>query len=146
MKMRLLALLPAALLLAACNKEAPTEPAKPAETAPKPEVKIAGIKPVDVPAGFGYPGSRDEFQAWADTWQIDNITTAAWNLWAGMTSNSGQSWNGTELPVWDTWCGNEEVFTTKGCVTLDRPARAFQKPKQIGHTALRAGKAVPSDT
>lgn len=147
MKMRLLALLPAALLFAACNQEAPAEPAKPVtETAPKPEAAIAGIKPVDVPAGFGYPGNRDEFQAWADTWQIDNITTAAWNLWAGMTSDSGQTWNGTALPVWDTWCGNEEVFTATGCTTLERPARAFQKPKQIGHTALRAGKALPSDT
>lgn len=147
MKMRLLALMSGALLLSACGKEAPpVEPAQPAETAPKPAVPVAGITPVDVPAGYGYPGSRDEFQAWADTWQIDNITTAAWNLWAGMTSDSGQTWNGTDLPVWDTWCGNEEVFSAQGCNALDRPAHAFRRPAQIAHTALKTGAAVASDT
>ncbi len=88
MKMRLLALLPAALLLAACNREAPPAPA-PTPDPPAPAPVAAGIKPVDVPAGFGYPGDRSEFQLWADEWKIEEITTAAWNLWAGMTSDSG---------------------------------------------------------
>ena len=145
MKLRALALVSSALLLSACTgREAAPEGAnKPAETTPAPS---AGIKPVDVPAGFGYPGSRDEFQAWADTWQIDAITTAAWNLWAGMTSDSGQTWNGATLPVWETWCGNEEVFSAKGCSGLERPARRFMRPRQLGHTARLLGKALPSDT
>jgi hypothetical protein len=146
MKMRLLALLPAALLLAACNKEAPpAEPVAPAETAPKPEVAVAGIMPVDIPAGYGYPGNRDEFQAWADTWQIGNITTAAWNLWAGMTSASGQSWDGSSLPVWETWCGNEEVFSANGCSALGRPARKFKLATQLSHAARKAGLPLPAD-
>ena len=147
MKMRLLALLPAALLLAACNPKAPpADPAPPAEPAPKPAVEVAGITPVDIPAGFGYPGNRDEFQAWADTWQIDNITTASWNLWAGMTSDSGQRWNDSSLPVWETWCGNEEVFSAAGCNALGRPARAFQNATQIGHAARLAGLQTQPDT
>jgi hypothetical protein len=141
------ALLPAALLLlAACNKEAPpAEAPKPEAAVEKPKLEVAGIVPEDVPAGFGYPGDRNEFQSWADNWQIDNITTAAWNLWAGMTSDSGQQWNGSPLPVWETWCGNEEVFSATGCNALDRPARAFQLATQIGHSAAKAGKPVPSD-
>jgi len=147
MKLRLLALATSAVVLCACTgKEASPEASnKPAEVTPAPAAS-AGIKPVDVPAGFGYPGSRDEFQAWADTWKIDAITTAAWNLWAGMTSASGQSWNGAELPVWETWCGNEEVFSVKGCSALNRPSRKFQRPRQIGHTARLLGKSLPSDT
>lgn len=144
MKMRILALMSGALLLSACGKEAPpVEPAKPVEPAPK--VEIAGIKPVDIPSGFGYPGSRDEFQAWADAWQIDNITTSAWNLWAGMTSDSGQHWNGSTLPVWDTWCGNEEVFSAKGCNALGRPAHKFKIATQLGHSARKAGLPLPAD-
>lgn len=149
MKLRMLALVSSALLLSACTgREATPEPSsKPTEASPPPTAS-AGIKPVDVPMGFGYPGSRDEFQAWADTWQIDKITTTAWNLWAGMTSDSGQSWNGQALPVWETWCGNEEVFSVKGCseVNRSRPSRKFQRPHQLGHTARLLGKSLPSDT
>ena len=63
MKMRLLALLPAAFLLASCNKETPPPAVseKPADTAPAPTA--SAVKPVDVPAGYGYPGNRAEFQA-----------------------------------------------------------------------------------
>ena len=149
MKMRLLALMSTALLLAACNQAPPTEPAKPAEPAPKPDAATAGIvKPVDIPAGYGYPGNRAEFQAWADTWQIDNITTAAWNLWAGMTSDSGQTWEGSNLPVWETWCGISETFSAAGCTAtgMTRPSRGFQPARQIAHTARKAGLQLPADT
>lgn len=147
MKMRLLALLPAAFLLASCNKETPTPAVseKPADTAPAPTA--SAVKPVDVPAGYGYPGNRAEFQAWADTWQIDNITTAAWNLWAGMTSDSGQMWEGANLPVWETWCGISETFSKEGCVAgMTRPSRAFQAASQIAHGARKAGLQLPADT
>ncbi len=140
------ALLPAALLLAACNKEAPppAAPETPAAAAPAP---VAPVKPVDIPAGYGYPGNRDEFQAWADTWQIDNITTAAWNLWAGMTSDSGQVWEGANLPVWETWCGISEAFSKEGCAAgLTRPSRGFQPASQIGHGARKAGLQIAADT
>ncbi len=149
MKTRLLALSTAALLLAACNQETPPPPqpapAEPAVTA-APAPAVEGVKPVDVPAGYGYPGNRDEFQAWADAWKIDQITTAAWNLWAGMTSDSGQKWNGAVLPVWETWCGTEEVFSPAGCQAMGRPAHGFMRPHQIGHMARLKGAAVPTDT
>jgi hypothetical protein len=154
MKMRTLTLLSAAVLLAACNQQSPpSESAAPAETASlaaepasTPAVETSGIIPVDIPGGFGYPGDRDTFQTWADTWQIDNITATAWNLWAGMTSDSGQTYNGVALPVWETWCGNEEVFSAAGCTAADRPARAFQMASQIGHAARIAGTQAAADT
>ena len=155
MKLRLLALLSGALLLSACGKSAaPTatdDLAKPGDGAkPTPAAEAStGIKAVDVPAGYGYPGDRALFQSWADNWQIQNITAAAWDLWGGMTSDSGQKWNGTALPVWDTWCGTEEVFSAEGCAQGKARARLshpFRRPAQIGHTALLKGAAVPSDT
>ncbi|WP_395788564.1 hypothetical protein [Aquimonas sp.] len=150
MKTRLLALLPAALMLAACTAETPPPPAAPAPTpAPAPPTAPppppAGIVAKDIPPGFGYPGDRAEFQSWADDWQIGNIQTAAWNLWAGMTSDSGQQWNGSSLPIWETWCGDAEVFSSTGCGSLARPPRGFELASQIGHAALKAGAPVPSD-
>lgn len=105
----------------------------------------AGITPVDVPAGYGYPGDRAQMQSWADDWRISDITTSAWDLWGGLTSDSGQSWNGSHLPVWETWCGSEEAFA-HGCKALSRPARAFKRPTQIGHTARRKGLTAKADT
>lgn len=144
MKMRTIALMSAAMALAACNQPAPSESSAVVEAAPDPV--SAAIVPTDVPAGYGYPGDRDTFQAWANTWQIDNITNSAWNLWAGMTSASGQSWNGSPLPVWETWCGNEEVFSVTGCNSLSRPARGLQIASQLGHAARAAGVIAPADT
>jgi hypothetical protein len=148
--MLLLSLLPC---LAACRSEAPPQPgpstptAPPTTVAPTPVTPPApsGLRPVDIPAGFGYPGNREEFQTWADEWQIDKITATAWDLWAGMTQDSGQSWNGSALPIWETWCGNEEVFSAAGCSSSERPARAFQAASQIGHSAQKAGAPTPSD-
>lgn len=146
MKSRLLALLPAALMLAACNQGAapPAEAPRPADPPAAPEV--AGIRPVDIGAGYGYPGSRDEFQRWADDWQIDKITATAWDLWAGMTADSGQTWNGAALPVWETWCGIEETFSEKGCDTLARPSRGYIVPHQLAHAVRHTGKPAPGDT
>ena len=70
----------------------------------------ANITPADIPPGYGYPGDRAAIQASADTWKIDQITQHTWDMWAGMTADSGQSYNGSKLPYWDTWCGTEEVF------------------------------------
>jgi len=147
MKRNTVVLAAGALMLASCSKQAPApQPAPEAAPPPPPAVAAAPtITPVDVPAGYGYPGNRTEFQAWADTWQINNITTAAWNLWAGMTSDSGQKWNGAVLPVWETWCGTEEVFSATGCTTLSKPGRRFERPHQFGHVAKLLGKAVKND-
>lgn len=145
MKSHRFLLLGTALLACACEPKTPSGETPAPNPAPPPATS-AGIKPVDIPAGYGYPGNRDEFQGWADDWKIDNITTTAWDLWAGMTSDSGQSWNGGKLPVWETWCGNEEVFSAAGCKEgLGRPARAFQRASQITHSAKLMGVKVPSD-
>lgn len=95
------------------------------------------IQPVDVPnIGFGYPGNRDEIQDWADKWEIGKITRNSWDLWAGMTAGSGQRFDGAELPIWETWCGTNEVFDKK-CAGLTRPARGFVNASQLSHNAPR---------
>lgn len=150
MKSQVLAPLVAALLLCACNREEPAaEPAPVVEKAAAPAAGTGTITPVDIPAGYGYPGDRATFQGWADSWNIDAITASAWDLWAGMTSDSGQVYEGAALPVWETWCGTEEAFAPGGCTTMTRPARAFERPAQIHHMHRLRGLAAadaPADT
>lgn len=120
-----------------------------------PAALAAGVKAVDVPAGYGYPGDRKTLQQWADQWAIQKIGNHAWDLWAGMTADSGQSWNGAPLPVWDTWCGDEEAFSGT-CLTAERggPLHRFRIARQLSHVAkvnaLKSGSApaapVPNDT
>src|ERR1700751_3068194 len=112
-----------ALFAISCQQSPSNETPKTANVAtPTP---AAGITPADIPAGFGYPGDRNELQAWADRWQIDQITQHTWNLWAGMTADSGQSFNGSKLPYWETWCSDTEVFGS-GCANRTRPGRSLK--------------------
>lgn len=127
--------------LAGCRKgdKAPQPtPVTQADVRPAPTAAIP-IVAVDVPPGFNYPGLRAEIQAWADTWNTGKITPKAWDLWGGLTAGTGQRVDGAELPVWETWCGNEEVFT-KTCGAGVRPSRRFHNARQLGH----AGR--PNDT
>src|SRR5688572_7949559 len=38
------------------------------------------------------------------------IADHAWDLWLAMNAPSGQSYNGTELPVWETWYDSTTVY------------------------------------
>lgn len=109
-------------------------------------VVIDGIRPVDIPPGFGYPGDRHELQRWADQWEIDKITRHAWDLWAGMTSDSGQTWEDRPLPVWETWCGSEEAFSPHGCAASRPPTRSYRLASQLTHAHRHRRDAAPGDT
>ncbi len=90
------------------------------------------IKPVTIPTGYGFPGKRKTIQTWADKWNIKKITAKAWDLWGGMTANSGQTWQGSILPVWETWCGTTETFSQQ-CNILSAPSRDFVNASQLTH-------------
>jgi hypothetical protein len=141
---------------AGCKKgdgNPPPPPPPPADAGvdarPPAEVPIVAV---DIPPGFNYPGARDEIQGWADSWALSKITAKAWDLWGGMTSATEQRSGGVPLPVWETWCGNEEVFT-KACGggKRSRPLRSFRNAVQLTHFAKTTQNATqqaasPSDT
>lgn len=104
---------------------------------------IAPIAPVDVPPGFNYPGVRAEIETWADSWELAKITAKAWDLWAGLTSPTEQRADGVPLPVWETWCGSEEVFS-KTCGKALRPARRFKNAVQLGHSGTASDVRLAS--
>lgn len=132
------AALAAALAVTAtgCKKgNKPPPPPAPIDAAPIDAPPPAGVPilAVDIPPGFNYPGDRAEIQAWADTWSLSKITAKAWDLWGGMTSNTEQKSDGVLLPVWETWCGDDEVFG-KRCGKGLRPSRAFHNARQLAHS------------
>jgi hypothetical protein len=119
---------------------------------------MAQITPEPIPAGYGFPTPKAVIDHWVDTSDTAKIREHAWNLWAGMAANSGQSYDGQTLPIWETWYGTEEVFPptgTGGVATAaallkpDRaPPRAFISPNQFRHLARLKGLATangPSD-
>ena len=126
------------------SPQAPTPAGSPTPAA------SAGITPADIPPGFGYPGDRNQIQAWADAWEIDKITQHTWDMWAGMTADSGQTFNGGQLPYWETWCGTEEVFggtCGKSASPRARPGRPFRIASQLTHEAkLKGSAAAPGGT
>lgn len=131
-------LLLAALSITSCKKssKSPAQAPEDAASGGPPKGSVAAelpIVPVDVPPGFNYPGVRAEIETWADSWDLAKITPKAWDLWAGLTAPTQQISDGSPLPVWETWCGNEEVFG-KTCGKGLRPARRFHNAVQLNHS------------
>lgn len=142
MRMRPIPMFALALcVLAACTQKPSAPIEQPDEPAPP-----GGITPAPIPSGFGFPGDRETLQAWADTWDLAKIRAHAWDLWAGMAADSGQLYKDAALPVWETWCGNEEVFPFTCTEGRARPSRAFQAATQHSHMATIAGTPTPDDT
>ena len=134
-----------ALFAISCQQAQSPQPAASPVSVASPGATPAVITPTDIPTGYGYPGDRAQIQAWADAWEIAKITEHTWNMWAGMTADSGQTYNGTKLPYWDTWCGTEEVFGGS-CGKSPRPGRPFRLASQLTHVARQKGLSVPADT
>jgi hypothetical protein len=126
-------------LVAACTRPAP-------QPGPRQRGPGAGIVPASIPAGYGFPGDRDTLQGWADAWDETRMRTHAWDLWAGMAADSGQTFEGHALPVWETWCGTEQVFPYTCKQGRARPGRHFERPAQIAHMARRKHEPTPRDT
>ena len=129
-----------ALFATSCQQSPSPQPAQPVSVATP-----AAITPTDIPSGYGYPGDRAQIQAWADAWEIAKITQHTWDLWAGMTADSGQTFNGSKLPYWETWCGTEEVFGGI-CGKAVRPGHPFKLAAQLTHVARLKGLSGPPDT
>ena len=70
----------------------------------------ANITPQNISAEYGIPGNLSVLTSWANENNIPAMRIHAWNLWAGMTADSNSTYLGITLPIWETWCGTQEVF------------------------------------
>jgi hypothetical protein len=60
----------------------------------------------------------------------------AWALWSGLTADSGQSYQGQVLPIWETWLSEDEAFASFSQLLVlseQRVLRPFAKPSQLRH-------------
>ena len=103
--------------------------------------------PVDPPAVGTYPAPPARVEAWIAAQQVDSIRAHAWDVWASITSPSGQG----RLPVWETWYSGHDVYEMLPALTAGATrtaVRDFERPQQFHHVArmghLRAGH-IPID-
>ncbi|HEX5703977.1 MAG TPA: hypothetical protein VFX97_12305 [Pyrinomonadaceae bacterium] len=130
-----------ALVATSCQQSPSTQTSTPTPAA----TRAAGITAADIPAGYGYPGDRAQIQGWADQWEIAKITQHTWDMWAGMTADSGQTDpDGSKLPYWETWCGTADVFGGTCGKGVARPSRPFRVPSQFTHSAQLKGSSAPA--
>jgi hypothetical protein len=78
-------------------------PASPSESS-------KGLVAKPIPPSFHFPTSVKEINKWIATSNTKAMRNHAWDLWAGMNSNSDEMYQGRNLPIWETWYGFNEVF------------------------------------
>lgn len=72
---------------------------------------------VTLPTDFGVPASADTVNTWIAEGNDAAIQQHSWDIWASLTTSSGEYFQGRLLPVWETWFSPDEIFTPDGvCV------------------------------
>jgi hypothetical protein len=103
--------------------------------------------PVVVP-GFHFPEDSTAIYGWMNDSKFPNnydsasVYKHAWGVWAGLTANSGEVYQGDSLRIFETWLGISEIQdlivagdTKGGCGgTVTKTERApLEHPHQFGH-------------
>lgn len=113
------------------------------------------IIPVDLPADVGvkdyqFPEDSAKIYDWLDDENDAAIAQHAWGIWAGLTKQTGQKFDGQELYVFETWNGVSELSDASssgnrnaGCGFSRTSRNMLQKPKQFVHAGL-LGATEPS--
>ncbi|MEP7237383.1 MAG: hypothetical protein ABI685_05950 [Ferruginibacter sp.] len=165
MKLKITALLLAvfaimlALMQTNCN-----EKKEPVNTA-------GGVTPVEFPnhivPGFNFPEDSSVINGWISNnnfpgqYDSASIYKHAWGIWAGLTAQSGQTYGGDSLRIYQTWLGKSELKDlimndSLGCENVRRKfgLSPLERPKQLEHgfafarknramLAVRPGQAAP---
>lgn len=111
-------------------------------------------EPIALPSSV-FPAPGGQIDADAASGNVAALRQHAWMLWSGVTANSGQSFDGQVLPIWETWLSEQEAFspTTHTLIASSRPRilLPFAPPKQFQHgaedlaRALALGATPPSE-
>lgn len=117
------------------------------------------ITPEDFPTDLGiddfkFPEDSTKIYDWLKNKDTVNITKHAWGIWAGLTSPSGQVFQGDSLLVFETWLGVEELSamsaagnTQGGCDQIKKTKRTSLKtPRQFIHAQFLTNKNAVIDT
>ena len=100
-----------ALVCLACQKETPgTDTAATDTTTTTPAA--TGVQYVPINPSVYVPQAT--IDGWINGTPINSaaISEHMWSLWGGLTADSGETLNGTPLPVWETWYDSTEVYAS----------------------------------
>jgi hypothetical protein len=99
-----------------------------------------------IPPGYHFPTPTTMIDKWIATSDTAAMRAHAWDIFSGITADSGERYEGKELPIWETWYGYSDVFPvtqTRVSTTAAAsaflashrgPLRVFVQPHQFTHT------------
>ena len=85
---------------------------------PTPDVKVSTITPVELPIvvpGFHFPEDSNTIYSWLNNKNFPNnydsvsVYNHVWGIWAGLTAQSGQVYQGDSLRTFETWLGITDI-------------------------------------
>lgn len=107
-------------------------------------------------AGYHFPEDSTKIYSWINKPVIDTVDVFkhAWGIWAGLTTNSGQTFKHDSLLIYQTWMGVSEInyiiqngLTDKKSLTTKTSRVTLEVPHQLIHAkefAKKLGGVVDS--
>ena len=92
-------------------------------TAPQRQLSEITAKPI--PPGFHFQTPTAEINKWIATSNTKAMRRHAWDIWSGITADSGEIYEGKQLPIWETWYGLNDVFSSGHGNVSSAAASAF---------------------
>lgn len=96
-----------------------------------------------VSSGFNFPEDSNTIYKWLGAQDTVSITNHAWGIWAGLTANSNQIYNGDTLLIYQTWLGIGDIAnacangqTQDGCSITKNMIEKLDFPSQNKHAAF----------
>lgn len=115
---------------------------KPAGTGDSTLASVPFVIPVDLPTnivpGFHFPQDSATILGWVSgsTFDTASICSHAWGIWAGLTAESGEVYQGDSLRVFETWLGISEIQSIISNVALNDTAKPDLKKSKTSRTKL----------
>jgi hypothetical protein len=94
---------------------------------PRPEAVVipSAFDPVALPdpkiAGFRFPESAETVARWAASDDVDAAARHAWGLWTALMTDSGESFEGQPLRVFETWFTTRDLLASVPLPAVPRP-------------------------
>jgi hypothetical protein len=130
---------------------------KPGSVEPEGTGAVQTVTPVPLPTnivpGFNFPEDSNIIYSWLQpNYDSAKVYQHAWGVWAGLTAESGQSYGGDKLLVYQTWFGIGELQTLSIAGKTDEASMESKEgmtlltpPTQIKHAvSLKKAAMKPS--
>jgi hypothetical protein len=73
---------------------------------------VSKITPKELPSivpGFTFPEDSNTVLGWLSPYDSTSVYNHAWGVWAGLTANSGELYQGDSLLIYQTWLGIGDI-------------------------------------